>query len=83
MKKNDIIKKYKGKATYQIQVWGRVDPEFIQRHNNLSVTHTETKDRTLSTLTGEIEDQEALSGLINMLIDHQYKVHSVMNIEAE
>jgi len=82
MKSDEIIKDYKGKATYQILVWGKVDPKFIRRHINLSVTHTESKDRTLSTLTGEIEDQEALSGLINMLIDHQYKVVSVMNIEA-
>jgi len=82
MEKIKFIKIDKGKATYQILVWGKVDPKFICRHINLSVTHTETKDRTLSTLTGEIEDQEALSGLINMLIDHQYKVISVMNIEV-
>jgi len=77
----DLIKNYEGQATYQITVQGRVDPEFMKKLNTLTVTHTETKDRTLSTLTGEIVDQESLNGLLNILFDHRYNVISVMKID--
>ena len=81
MDKSEIIKKYEGQATYQITVQGRIDPEFMKKLNTLTVTHTETKDRTLSTLTGEIVDQESLNGLLNILFDHRYNVISVMKID--
>ena len=81
MDKSEIINKYEGQATYQITVQGRVDPEFMKKLNTLTVTHTETKDRTLSTLTGEIVDQESLNGLLNILFDHRYNVISVMKID--
>jgi hypothetical protein len=82
MDKSEIINKYEGQATYQITVQGRVDPEFMKKLNTLTVTHTETKDRTLSTLTGEIVDQESLNGLLNILFDHQYSVISVLKIQV-
>jgi len=81
MEKSEIIKKYVGRATYQITVLGRVDPEFMKKLNTLTVTHTESNDRTISTLTGEIEDQESLNGLLNILFDHRYSVISVMKID--
>ena len=81
MNSTDLIKNYEGQATYQITVQGRVDPEFMKKLNTLTVTHTETKDRTLSTLTGEIVDQESLNGLLNILFDHRYNVISVMKID--
>ena len=59
MDKSEIIKKYTGQATYQITVQGKVDPEFMKQLNTLTVTHTEARDKTLSTLTGEIVDQES------------------------
>ncbi len=80
MTTSNLIKEYKGKATYQITVQGKVDPVFMHLLNSFSVTHIETERKTLSTLTGEIEDQEALIGLLNILIDHQYSVISVMKI---
>ncbi len=82
MKPEELIQNYAGHATYQITVKGKIDPGFINRLNNLSVSHTETNDQTLSTLTGEIEDQEALNGLLNILFDHQYAVISVMKIDG-
>jgi len=81
MDQSELIKKYTGQSTYQITVQGKVDPEFMRKLNTLTVTHTETKDRTLSTLTGEIEDQESLNGLLNILFDHRYSVISVMKID--
>ena len=81
MVQTELIKNYKGCATYQITVKGKVDPVFMNRLNNLSVSHTETRDQTLSTLTGEIADQEALNGLLNILFDHQFPVISLMKID--
>jgi len=77
----DLIKNFEGPATYQITVQGKVDPEFMKQLNTLTVTHTEARDKTLSTLTGEIVDQESLNGLLNILFDHRYSVISVMKID--
>jgi hypothetical protein len=76
----ELLKNYRGKATYQIMVQGKVEPNYLSRLNDLSVSHTEIEGETFSTLTGKIIDQEALSGIITILIDHQYSVVSVMKI---
>jgi len=80
MEQTELIRNYKGKATYQIMVHGKVEPGFLQRLNYLTVSHTEADGQIYSTLMGEIKDQGALSGIINILIDHQYDVISVMKI---
>ena len=81
MTESKLTKKYEGKATYQITIQGKVDPNFIERFSGFSVTHIETESKTLSTLTGKIEDQEALSGLLNVLFDYQYKIISVLKLD--
>jgi len=81
MDTHEIIKRYKGKSTYQIVVRGKVDPNFMMQLNNLEVMHTDIRGETASTLTGIMEDQEALSGLLNILVDHQYEVISVLQID--
>ena len=81
MTTTELINDYEGQATYQITVQGRVDPLFMSRLNDFAVIHTETNDKTLSTLTGKIIDQAALSGLLNILFDHRYNVISVMKID--
>lgn len=81
METKELIKNYSGKATYQFVVRGKVDPDFISRRYALSVRHTKAKDQILSTLTGEMNDQEALSGIINILIDNRYIAVSVMKIK--
>ena len=81
MKTSDLIKNHNGPATYQITVEGRIDPTYMSSLTDLVVTHTETSQKTLSTLTGNMQDQEALSGILNMLFDNRYPVISVMKIE--
>jgi len=74
MQSSDLKNIYTGKATYHIMVRSKVDPKFISQLNKLPVTHTETKGQILSTLTGKIEDQETLSGIIcisTMAIDRR------------
>ena len=81
MENTEFIKNHHGRATYQITVQGKVDPKYMSQLNNLSVTHTVTSSQTLSTLTGEIVDQEDLSGILNTLFDNRYAVISVSKIE--
>ena len=81
MTTTELINDYEGQATYQITVQGKVDPLFMNRFNGFVVTHTETSEKTLSTLTGRIIDQAALSGLLNILFDLRYDVISVMKID--
>lgn len=81
MQQGDLIKSFSGPATYQITVEGKVDQEYLQNVSGLSVSLTELKDHTLSTLTGEIVDQSALSGIINTLVDNRYSVITVIKID--
>ena len=81
MTESKLTKKYEGKATYQITIQGKVEPNFIERFSGFSVSHIETESKTFSSLSGKIEDQEALSGLINILFDHQYKIVSVLKLD--
>jgi hypothetical protein len=78
MEPTELIRNYEGQATYQITVQGKVDPKFVNQLCDLSVMHTLSKGQTLSTITGEFEDQEALSGIMNILIDHQYHQHPAL-----
>lgn len=82
MEPSILIKSFNGPATYQITVGGKVDPDSMSRLNSFKVTHTETSSQTLSTLTGMVVDQEALSGLLNILFDNRYEVISLMKIDA-
>ena len=81
MKPDEHIEHYKGHATDQITVHGKVDPEFITNVSDLSVSHTNARGGILSTITGEMKDQEALSGILNILMDNQFNVISVMKID--
>lgn len=78
----EFIKDPKSKATYQITVKGKLDSGFMKRLNNLCVSHAETNGNTISIITGNIDSQEALNGLLNILYDHQYPVISVMKIDV-
>jgi hypothetical protein len=80
MENPELLKHYRGKATYQIMVQGKVEPNYLSRLNKLTVSHTEIDGKVFSTLTGKIVDQEALNGIISILINHQYSVISVMKI---
>jgi hypothetical protein len=76
----ELLKNYRGKANYQIMVQGKVEPNYLSLLSNLRVSHTEIEGEIFSNLTGEIADQEALNGIISILINHQYSVISVMKI---
>ena len=77
----EIINPYSGPSTYQITVHGYIDDLTLQNLGGLNVSYSQTSGKQLSTLTGNVADQSALSGILNTLIDHRYSVISVMKIE--
>lgn len=77
----EFVKSYSGPSTYQITVDGRVDENFIESISGMTVSHNRIKEKTLSTLTGELNDQSALNGILNTLFDYRFPVISVMKIE--
>lgn len=80
MVKEEHLADHNGPATYQITVDGSVDDAFIKALNGMSVIHNQVKDKTLSTLTGELRDQSALNGILNTLYDYQFSVISVLKL---
>ena len=77
----ELIEEYDGRATYQIMVRGRVDSNFIKNTTDVEISHQEIGDVTYSNLYGEFQDQEALSGLLYVLIDNRYTVISVTRVD--
>ena len=80
MKPTELVKNFKGRATYQITVGGKVDPKYMGELSDISVAHTITGSQTISTLTGKIVDQGELNGRLNILFDNQYEVISVRKL---
>jgi len=81
MKKEELVKTYRGPSMYQITVDGKVDGPLVKNMNGMSVIHNRIKNKTVSTLTGEVSDQSALNGILNTLFDFQYAVISVMKLQ--
>lgn len=81
MNEDKFLNAFTGPSTYQITVQGNIDDSFLSLLGNMSVSHTHSRDRDLSTLTGELADQSALSGVLNTLIDYRFTVLSVMKLD--
>lgn len=63
---------YDRPATYQINVMGRLDPDWSKRLDGMRITSTpEGSDPVVTTLEGEVTDQAALAGILNTL----YELH--------
>lgn len=80
MLEDRLLTNFKGQAIYQITVDGKVDKEAIDQLNSFKITHRELPNKTLSILSGKIEDQAALRGLVNLLANNNYKVNSIIKL---
>jgi hypothetical protein len=80
MKHSELLKFFLGPAMYQITVEGKVDPRLYDEKYKLKVTHIESKEQTLSVLTGEIKDQLALNHILNLMYNSQYDVISITKL---
>jgi len=72
---------YTSPSIYQITVQGKVDEQSIHSMTGMSVSNSgENKQNRLSTITGRVEDQSALNGLINTLFNQRLSVVSIIKI---
>ena len=69
-------------AIYRIRVVGRVDPDLSPRLSGMQITKSEG-DKPESILIGRIEDQSALSGVLNALYDLHMPVSTLECLEVE
>ncbi|MCP5068628.1 MAG: hypothetical protein GY946_18860 [bacterium] len=71
-------------CTYRIRVEGHLDPSWSARLGGLAIElSTESETVPVSTLTGPLPDQCALSGVLNALVDRRYSVISVRRLSDE
>ena len=69
-------------ATYQISVQGRIDPTMSDRLGGMMISPvTVVSDHPVTTLSGELIDQAALVGVLNMLYELHLTVLSVKRME--
>lgn len=64
---------FKKAAIYKITVQGAIDAKWSERLWGLQV-NIEDENRQISTLVGQINDQAALSGILNAL----YEMHTIV-----
>jgi len=75
---NNLLNNYTGRALYQITVEGYLDKQWIHEMTGMSVSYS--SNNKISTLTGKVEDQSALNGLINTLYNQRVTVVSIIKI---
>lgn len=71
-------------ANYCIRVHGAVDEVWFEYHDNMAVDIAAgSMKRPLTTLTGRIDDQAALQGLLLLLYEMQLPLVSVQLLPAD
>ena len=76
--KENLILKFSGPANYQIVVDGELSERWAEHLNGMEITKDSKKfSRTVSVLTGMLQDQAALIGVVNALYDLHLSIISV------
>ena len=71
-------------AIYKIKVEGVLQENWIQKFQGLKINiERSLSGKSISVLTGKINDQSALSGLLNMLYDYNLTILSVNMLNSE
>ena len=65
---------------YQITVSGSVDQRYLPVLGDVKLVEPLSESGSITTITGEMQDQSALGGIINTLIDNRYSLISVMKL---
>lgn len=75
--------KFSGRATYTITVQGKLDKSRSDQLGGMTITNKSLENKTeTSTLSGEIADQAALSGILNALYNMQMVVLNVEHVRT-
>lgn len=70
--------KFNGKAIYQIKIQGKLNLAWSEMLGGMNIELVQVSEkRFISTLTGLIHDQAALSGILNTLYEMHFVVISV------
>jgi len=72
---------YSNPATYQISFEGSIDDMLIKNFGGMEVSEIEADQKIISTITGILNDQSALSGILNILFDYRYTIISVYKLK--
>ena len=57
-------------ATYRIHVHGALDQSWVDYFGNMAIhTEIDLEEHDAATLTGQVQDQAALLGMLNRLVD--------------
>lgn len=68
---------------YRIRVEGSLDPSWSSRLGGMAIEFSAAGDgQVISTLTGSLPDQCALSGVLNALVDRRHSVISVRRLPS-
>ncbi len=71
-------------CTYRIRVEGHLDPSWSVRLGGMAIELSPRgEEEQVSTLTGPLQDQCALSGVLNALVDRRHSVISVRRLSNE
>jgi hypothetical protein len=75
MQKQTIIDNFLSPANFEIEVNGFLDKNLSDYLGGLTINHKTFKDqKKTSCLTGEILDQAALIGILNLLYDMRFPI---------
>ena len=71
---------FNGPTTYRIVVEGSIGEPLSNNLDQMKVSEEVSDQRTISTLTGNVQDEAALNGILNTLYDYRCKLISVTRI---
>jgi len=69
------------RANVRIQVRGSIGPQWSEYFQDLTISTNDDRARAVTTLSGEVQDQAALLGIINSLYQLGYPLISVESLE--
>jgi uncharacterized DUF497 family protein len=76
--------KFQSPAVYKIKVDGVINENWSEKLGGMQITVLQSKDTNPSTvLIGRINDQSALSGVLNTLYENHVSIISVKKLEDE
>lgn len=73
------------RGIYQITVQGSVNPEWCDRLGGMTIVryHTPAEDASITVLTGELIDQAALLGILDLLYNAGFPLLAVERLSAD
>lgn len=84
--KNDrhlkALHSFKKPAIYKIEVRGLLDNSWSNRIGGMQIIHDPSKEgEPVTCLIGQLTDQSALSGVLNILFEHHFPIISVSSFD--